>query len=411
MGRGKVALAAVCGLGLWTTAWGQWTFEAGIHATESWDNNVFLAGRGPLSDEKSLVSRVGVELAGRRPFAGRHELFIAYAPEVEVFHSAHEEDHVDHIVRVNMQGTADAWTYTLNNSVKYVDGDEENPVFVDDGGNAFSPFLAGIQLRDRSEAVVWRQGWKAQRTFGSLLVEPVYRLYVHDFETNTVAQTGRVNYVDRWEAKAGVNVGWQVPGRDFYLLAAYHGGHQHQDPKMGSAFCYTNNLHRFLVGARGRLTDWLEMDFLLGPDYREFTETTPAAFGDGQTFLYIHGNATASLTEKTKLTFLFKRYLQPSYTGGSAYEDITYRASLSHAFNAEWSTAATLYVNEGDWPAGTINRRERLIQPSVSVTWRPRPRLSLFAKYSFDETEDLAQTPGVAEYDRTVMSIGLNYRF
>lgn len=78
-----------------------------------------------------------------------------------------------------------------------------------------TPRRSGLPIRDRRDAVVFKNSFKLTQTFGHAFVRPVLSFYHHNFITEQHRTTepgflGYENYVDRQEFAGGFDLGYEA---------------------------------------------------------------------------------------------------------------------------------------------------------------------------------------------------------
>lgn len=396
---------------------------------ESFDSNVYLQDMEPglpgafPAKKESFVTTITPRLTVSYPASTMFQIAGSYAPDIVFYHSAHSEDHVAHRFGLTFNGAAEKLAWEQANSFVWTDGSGRGPLFA---APQDVPAVGGIPLRDRRDALMYRGSLKAGWKFDEFLIRPVASAYVHDFRTQQklpadTAPYTYVNYNDRRDINAGMDLGWAVR-ENLWLLVGYRFGMQDQlrgvsvfDPTRFANSPYDSEYHRLLVGLEGAPVPWLKLNVLLGPDIRSWRHTTPNAFDRNEIVYWVDASATITPTKNDTVTLLSRRFEQPAFTSQSVYEDITYSVSWRHKFSPEVSATLGFQLYIGDWQA-PVNREDWIYTPSASLVWVYDRRWTIELGYSYDWVENKVPTTVAPlaegrEYTRHIASITLRYTF
>ncbi|RME93170.1 MAG: hypothetical protein D6766_08680 [Verrucomicrobia bacterium] len=345
----------------------------------------------------SVLPQLGLDYQPCEAF----KLQTGYSGEYTWFDRASSEDHRIHRFPLNATGKVGDTSWSIGNSFTYIDGSNEGPVF---GRPGDIPAIGGIPLRDRRSALIYRGSLKVRQPLGGpWFLEPVANAYVHDFYTVQRANPigpNRVyeNYVDRQEVTGGVMVGRDI-GRHTELSLGYVYGRQDQFSLLGTDSPYDSHIHRILMGLRGQPASWVRLDWLVGPDFRDFDRPI-AGFDDDEVLAFVQCSATLMPTKADRIVLFNKRYLQPAYGGPSVYEDVTYRITWQRQWCPEFSSQVGFQAYEGDWQL-PARRDDWIFTPSVTLTYQWRKKLTVQLAYSYDWTD--------CEYAGVTYSDGRNF--
>lgn len=395
-----------------------WTFNAGLSLKESFDSNVFLQDEQPDPSvtnaaqpfQESLVTSLTPKVGfAYKPCAG-FNVSGNYAPEVVLFHSESSEDYVAHRLALLFNGVVGKVTWQMQNSVTYIDGSETGLTF---GGPGGAPAIGGIPLRDRREALIYRNSFGAFHKHGNWFFRPAVSSYIHDFRTelrNTAQYPFYQNYVDRNDFNLGVDGGYKA-FKDGYIFLAYRCGWQHENElPPGNPNDYSNDYQRVLLGFEGKVTDWLKLNLFAGPDWRNFNHRTPAGFDPDPVKVFIDGQAVLTLTKADSVTLTVKQYEQPAFGSPSAYEDITYDVTWAHRFDGQFSLQAGFRAYGGVWEE-PVRREDWIYTPSASLSYVHDKHFSADLAYSYDWVDSCVPNTEGREFTRHLVSLGVKYNF
>lgn len=400
------------------------TFKAELTLKETFDSNVYLQDYEPSPAvpnaarpfQESWVTTVMPRLAlDWRPMT-EFGLASFYSPEVVTFHDEPSESHVAHRVGLTFSGTVKDIKWEQFNSVTWIDGSTEGLTFgiIDpvSGKPVGAPAIGGIPLRDRREALIYRNGFGAFHPRGNFFFRPRFSTYIHDFRT-TVRDPRQYpfyqNYVDRDDLNVGIDLGYQV-AKEVHAVLGYWFGYQMEPSLPGSTVDYSNHYHRVAGGLEGRLTRWFKINLNLGPSYHDFDHATPPNFDGHLVLLYVDSSATLTPTRKDTVNLMVKQYMQPAFGAPSAYEDITYDAVWRHQFcdHAAFKTGFRIYA--GDW-LHPVQRDDWIYTVSAGLDLTFTKHLSAGLAYSYDWVESKIPHTAGREFTRHLGSLSLRYAF
>lgn len=391
-----------------------WKLSTTLTARESYDSNVFLQDTSPdaaiigalPARRASLVSSVAVSLAGEaRPFPALTVAAI-YAAEAARFHSAASEDSVVHRLSLNTAGRSGVTNWSWQNSGTWIDGSDESPIFGGPGGAAS---MAGIPLRDRRDAFVGRSSFKLTHTAGPWLLRPVAAAYLHDFHTRQRRRSGYVNYIDRQELLAGVDLGRAISPTSWFIVGM-RAGRQEQLKLHGEDSAYDHRLQRLVAGIEGKLLPFLQVNLLAGPEFRRTSAGTAAGFDRERTRLWLDASAALTLGPRDVLTIAARRFEQPAFASCSVYEDITYELAWRRKISDRLATTAGFKAYGGDWPAPFV-REDWIFTSSASAQYAVSRRLVLEFACACERADSRVPATAGREYRRHLASAGLRFTF
>ena len=435
----RVALLA--SLGLLTSAGfaadTNWSFKADLTLKETFDSNVYIQDEKPTP-----ANTAAAQAAGFTPVQAKQQSFVtsilpkftldyrpcaafnvaaSYVPEIVYYHAESSEDYVAHRGTLNLGGKWDQVTYDLLNTVAYIDGNDIGPTFARPGD---VPAIGGIPLRDRREAFVFRNVFRLTYPIGDFFLRPVCSTYFHDFKTDQRATPAGApfvyeNYIDRQDVSGGLDVGYKVAEKTSVVLG-YRYGAQDQFKLLGVNSPYDSTYQRVLVGIEGTPWDWVKLNVLLGPEFRDFsdraTQTYPQ-FDDNEQLYYVDASIAFLPTARDTITLANRRYEQPAFSSFSVYEDITYALIWKHKLDDHFTVGAGFQLYIGDWQA-PVSREDWIYTPSASVGYTYK-KLSAELAYSYDWVVNQADVvPGTQtayaegrEYTRHLVSLSAKYSF
>ena len=387
-----------------------WTYAIGITVKEGYDDNLYLQSQGDQAGLESWLTTLVPALAATyQPVPGFKAAF-CYAPEIATYHSESSEDNVTHRGAMNLGGTSGDTVWEQLNAITQITGNDLGPTFT--GGSVF-PALGGIPLRERRDAVVYRNSFKLTQTLGKAFVRPLFTSYVHDFQTQQHTPPGGTacyeNFIGRSDLSGGLDCGYEVAAKT-WLVLGYRFGHQEQGHLLGASSPYSNNYQRLLAGIEGAPAAWLKFSLLAGPDVRDFTDGPPAGFDADETLLFIDASLSLMPTAQDSLTAAIRYYEQPAYTSQSMYQDSLYEFTYRHKFNDRFSAGAGFKIGGADWQPPVV-RDDWVYTPSATLVYTHDQHLSAELAYSYDWADSELPNTNAREFTRNLVSLGLKYSF
>ncbi len=392
-----------------------WSLAASASYKTSYDSNLFLQDIGDQSKHETWVNTFSASLALTHRFRSQLKSQISYAAEANYYDGESVENHFIHRAGLNLSGANENSQWEWLNGVTRIDGDNKGPRFTLNGGTSAAelPAIGGVPIRDRRDAAIFRSSFKLTQTMGAVFIRPSATFYHHNFMTGQQAPIGAFlgyqNYIDRREIGGGCDIGFEAVSNT-WLVAGFRYGRQKQYQLLGASSPYGNNYARLLFGIEGSPAEWLKLHVLAGPDFRNFGSVTPAGFDTNKVYTYIDANAVITLTEADSLTVAVKRFLQPSYTSFSIYEDIVYEVNYVRLLDSRFTAGCGVKAYNAKWrpPA---QRNEWVFTPSMSLTYKHNANVSAELSYSYDWADSrIANTEG-REFTRHLVGLGLRYRF
>lgn len=409
--------------GLVTAGDSNWTFNAELTLKETYDSNIFLQDIAPSPGvtnaaqpfQESLVTSVTPKIGfAFKPHPG-FNVSGHYAPEITRYHSKSSEDYMAHRLAFLLHGVVGKVTWQMQNSFTLIDGEDEGLTFgvIENGVPSGAPAMGGIPIRDRRDAMIYRNSFGAFHEHGNWFFRPAASSYIHDFRTalkDPAQFPFYQNYVDRNDFNIGVDAGYKA-FKDGYIFVAYRCGWQHESSlPPGSPDDYSNNYQRVLAGFEGKITDWLKLNLFIGPDWRNFNHGTPPGFDPDPVKLFIDGSAVLTVTKADTVTLTVKQFEQPAFGTPSAYEDITYEIAWRHRSGNKFTAIAGFKVYGGDWEA-PVRREDWIYTPSMSLAYTHDKHLSAEFAYSYDRAESRVPNRPGREFTRHLVSLGVKYSF
>jgi len=349
-----------------------------------WDSNPIGAhgtSAALLGDTESFTTAIaaGFTLLGGLPTDALSGKF-AYAGEHQDFSRRHSENFTTHRFGFTGQAVAGDWKTTWDASSLFVDGSRSTL-------RSTSAVNANAIALWRERRRQWQHRLKAQTqaSFAQCVVRGSVAVLDYDYQTEVDA--ANVDFADRSDLQAGVDVGWRQSATSLWL-AGVRAGRQTQAivPLPNCDFDYSNRYQRLAVGWEGAVSPKCSLALLAGPDFRHYSGRVDArVFPDrDRTSLWCEGNFTAKPSPTVTLTGRVARFEWLSSTGKSAYRDSCAEVGLTWAASPVWTARGNVKLHRCDYYPAARDDWESLFTAGASR------RLSPHTALTFDVTRHRA---------------------
>jgi opacity protein-like surface antigen len=392
-----------------------WTFATSVGGKTGYDSNVMLQDLGDQAHREAWVNSLSALFAATYQPNPLFKAVFSYAPEAVFYEGESTENHITHRGALNLSGKSGDTTWELLNGVTLIDGSDLGPRYTQNGGTlpADLPAVGGVPVRDRRDAAVYKNSFKLTKTWDRIFVRPVASFYHHTFMTEQHAPVGPYlgyeNYIDRQELNGGFDFGYEAWDKA-WLVAGVRVGQQKQDERLGVPSPYDNSYYRILAGIEGTPVEWLKLNLLAGPDFRDYDSATPVGYDEDLTYYFVDASATIIPTKIDTITLSAKRFLQPSFTSPSMYEDIAYEATWRRVVDSRFTVGTGFRAYHADWRPPTP-RDEWVFTPVVSLAYTHSANLSADLAYSYDWAYSQLPNTTARDYTRHLVWLGLKYTF
>ncbi len=389
----------------------QWSQAVSLTIRESFDDNVFLQNVSVLAYRESVVSSVAPAVTFGFQNQAQFRAALAYSADFVRYHSESSENHVTHRGSLNLSGKNEGLSWEFLNGLQVIAGNDQGPNFAP-GGDI--PAAAGIPLRERRNAVVYRGALRMNWTTNEWLMRPVVSFYDHDFRTQQRARTGAYagygNYVDRSEFSAGMDFGRRPSADRPWLMAGYRFGHQRQGTLLGVASPYSNDFHRVLLGVEGTVSPTVKVNVMVGPDFRRFGPNPNPAFRGSEILWFVDASLILNPSAADTVTFTARRFEQPGFGSHSVLEDGTYELAWRRKFGTKFTATASIrtYITDFQAPA---NREDWVVTPAVTASYVFSSSLSADFGFLRDRAKSQVTGTSARDYTRQLVNAGLKYTF
>lgn len=406
-------------------AWGvappAWLTEASVTVKEGSDSNIYgvsdnLAGHPAIANLSSWFTTLGVNFAfdflagpGTRDGALK-TLTVAYSAAYTHYEAAAREDNVRNTLAVEAAGGRGPWSFSVDNSLLYINGSKEDAFFNFYNNLGYGPTRERrnqVQERDTSfleyDAKAWFARAAGNAAYYNLLID----------EHNPIgAYKGYANWVNRDDVNAGLDLGAKL-APDLALLAGWRIGQQTQAHYAYSLVANDSTYNRALLGLEGRLLRWLQVQVDAGPDFRRYSDAGHLGlFGDRHTWLYLQGQLSASLTPEDTLTAEEKVWHFVSSAGVASIQETSESLIYRHALSRRFSASAGLRVLGHRYDAPTV-RDDWTTSVPVELAYCLTPGLCIGAEYSATSGHSpypAAVSPG-QNFEDNIVSVSLKASF
>jgi len=310
-----------------------WLTEASLTVKEGYDDNVFMAGSGTVKDQSSAITtvspKVGFNFARSLDASGNLELLsFTYAPDFVMYHALPSENYDAHRMILAVKGKADAFSYSLDNTLLYIDSRKASPSY-SDGLNAWGTVFESQrreQLNDKSKLTL-------QYDWDKWFIRPGASLAYYGMMTDlkdpslATTPTGYQNYETRYDVNGGADFGYRFC-TNMATTLGYRYGSQGQEQFNWNIDSSPSDYQRVLLGVEGKPFHWLNMQVLGGPDFRSYEADSATHFSYVNNLhpVTYYGEAalSATLTPNDTLSFKYKHWLFVSCLGVKPYADSSY---------------------------------------------------------------------------------------
>jgi hypothetical protein len=400
-----------------------WLTDLSLSIKEGYDDNIYGSGVPPLEHQSSwftVVSpKIGFNLAplisDTNSAIGLTILSLGYAPDFTWYGSQSSEDNYAHSFPVSIKGKASAFSYYLDNTLRYVDGSDIAPAYAN-GYNVygFTPTRERReQIQNRSK-IILRYDWE------KFFVRPAASFLYYDMMTaqlNPALATtpkGYMNYEDRYDVNGGLDFGYKITDKVAGTLG-YRRGHQEQSAFVWDPTSLSNDYDRLLFGVEGSPLKWLKFEAAAGPDFHYYNPATMPVGFDGPDNITPYSEASVNFTfsPKDALTIKYKGWQWVNSTGKSTALnhtiDLNYKRKITNKFGVE----LTGRVDDGDYSLPTV-RHDWHFSVLGGLRYAFNPHLSADLDYSvavgWNAIDNLANENS-REFTRQIVSLALRFKY
>ncbi len=403
-----------------------WLTELSVTTKETYDSNVFGADVSRPSNSAAPVANVSSWLTSVTPKIGLNfaslldygkdeqktvEVFsLSYAPEVVRYSDAASENYEAHRVATQIKGRVDSFSYNLEDSFVYVDGNRNTPQYLTQ--SAYGTAIARErreQIQDRG-LLILRNDW--DKFFVRAVGSATY-YDLNSYHYNPVgARAGWQNYVDRYDVNAGGDIGYKITN-NFAATLGYRRGYQYQESFDWSTASSNNDYDRILAGIEGKPLKWLKIELQAGPDFHYYNPSNMSVGHAEQiNSPYIDGNVSAEVTSKDTLTARVKQWQWVSSTGTASYQDSTYEFIYKRKWLKQLSSTIGVMVQDSHYNAPT-DRDDWLYTYAAGLKYDLNEYCGFFTDYSYSRGENGVDglTGDGREFERHLVTIGVKGSF
>lgn len=377
-------------------AWGvtppQWLTEASFSFKEGYDTDIFgtTAARLPGDPNVANVSSAFTVFSPKAaitllPFVsgGPDKVFttlaLGYAGDYAIYRAANSEKNLRNNFTQQIKGKSGPWSASVDNSLIYVAGSTHDVIYA-----TYSP-LGYAAARERREQIQERGAgylrYDAPGWFVRSVANTLYYNLLIDEHNPVGVYKGYVNWVNRDDINTGFDFGLKVAS-DFSLIAGWRLGQQTQARLYYSPADDDNTYNRALVGFEGKIFPWLQVQSIVGPDHRRYSDGSNVGLTDNRhTWVYLESAVTANVTNQDSLTYSIKVWHFVSSGGGTSFQETTNLLNLKHAFTKEFSMSVGWRLQGARYDAPSV-RNDWLAAYPVNLTYAFNRSVSVGADYS-----------------------------
>lgn len=380
------------------------SLSGNVAVRETFDNNVYLQSRGPSADRESLITSVLPQAGLTWTPHASFDATLGYSAGLHWFHNEPGEDHTVHRGVLNWSTRFGDTSVESVNSIAGIDGSDVGPTWVAPGA---VPAAGGPAVRDRYDAIVYRNQLRVVHGIGDWFIRPAATWYAHDWGTDERNTRGYQNYADRTEWTAGPDLGLKLKP-DLAVFAGYRFGQQSQEQVLRLPEQYDNDFHRALLGLEGKVAPWLKACVVAGPEFRRYADTVPATFDRSRINVFVDAAVTVTPTVCDTVTLAARQFQQPGFSGCSAYTDLTYDFEWRHKLGKQVTVGlgARAYNTYFLRP---IKRNDWVLTPNVVVNYAATPHWNFEASAGHERGFTRNEGFEGRDYDRTFVNLGVKY--
>jgi opacity protein-like surface antigen len=317
------------------------------------------AGTTTLKDQSSFITtispKVGVNLARTFDTSGNLSvLSLTYAPDIVVYHELPSENYDAHRLLLAVRGKDDAFSYSLDNTLVYVEASTLAPTYPGNLLNAWATindWQRREQLNDRSKVSL-------QYDWDKWFIRPGASLAYYGMMTQIKDVEGYQNYPTRYDVNGGADVGYKFC-TNMAATLGYRYGSQGQQQFSFSPYSSPSDYQRVLLGVEGKPLSWLSIQMLGGPDFRSYagdtaTHITPVNDLHMTTY-YGESTIAATLTPDDMLSFKYKQFQFVSSCGKVPYFDSSYALCYDRKITDRLSVEVGPRLLEADYNSGNLS--------------------------------------------------------
>ena len=385
-----------------------WLTELSLGVREGYDSNLFLSmNSGVRASWFTAISPKAcfnlVPLLGKSDFLQAFSL--AYVPDFVLYHDNTDETYYAHRFLTTLKGKSGPVSLCLDNAFSYVSGSDLGPTY-QDGLSAFSV----VAPRERREQFQDRAKFAVRCDAGNFFVRPAASLLFYDMKTRLLNLPGYINYEDRYDVNGGIDFGYLVTP-DVAVTVGYRFGHQYQQPFPWNPESSSSDYHRVLGGIEGKPFKWLTLEAQAGPDFRQYSDTTPLV-DKNPVKIYADLSATAQIDLANALIFKLRRFQWVSCIGKVPYLDNVYDLSFRHDFTKQLQVEVGIRGAEADY--NPIARDDWDLTVCAAVRYAITPHFGVEVTYAYDR--GLNEEEGIVnsrcrEFERHSVSFGVQTKY
>ena len=376
--------------------------DVALGASAGFDSNVYLAEFGPLADRESAFVAASARL-GAKFDSG---LALVYSATVTEFSEESDEDNVRHTLGASWVRKLENFSWNAATEFALVDGEDRG---VDYGAGVGSAFSTAAP-RERRDQWSNKTELSLRHDAAPGFVRAVGKLQYWDMRT---AAVNNCNYVDRYDAQGGADLGRPLreAGPEIYL--GYRRGYQFQDNDSSPATPAnaSNHYDRYLLGFDGAPVKSLKVNAQAGWAKHAYDDDYAGSAHEEGLFTDLTFTWTATASDELQLKTSQARTF--STTGKNSILASAHQLTWKHVFGPSWTASLTGRVAEAEY---TPFRRDDLDYAALaSLTWNPTKAVACTLTVSEDWGRNNLDALSAAaedkrEFEREFVSLGVSWK-
>lgn len=377
-------------------------WEVALGSSVGFDSNVYLAEFGPLAKRESAIATASARL-GAKFGSG---VALAWTATATDFSEESDENNIKQTLAASWTRKLESLSWAAATEFALVDGDDRGVDYGAGIGSAFST----VAPRERRDQWQNKTDLSLRHDTPAGFVRAVGKLQYWDMRT---AGVGGCNYVDRYDAQGGVDLGRALPEAGPELYLGYRRGYQFQDNDQSpsSAANASNHYDRTFVGVDGAPVKSLKVNAQIG--WATHGYNADYAGSAHEEDLFADATVTWSPTQADEFQLRACQSRTFSTTGKNSFLVTCEKLSWKHRFGERWSASLAGAVTEAEY--APYRRDDLDYAVTAALGWDAASNLSctlsVTQEWGRNNLNGLAGLPeDRREFDRTFVSLGVNWK-
>jgi hypothetical protein len=377
-------------------------WEAALGSSVGFDSNVYLARFGPLAERESVFGTASARI-GAKFDSG---LALAWTATATDFAEESDEDNIKQTLGAAWARKLKSLSWTAATDFALVDGDDRG---VDYGAGVGSAFSTAVPRERRDQ---WQNKTDLALRHDSVpgFVRAVGKLQYWDMRTAAVSNC---NYVDRYDAQGGLDLGRALSATGPEVYLGYRRGYQFQDNDQApsSAANASNHYDRTVVGIDGAPRKSLKVNAQVG--WEKHGHNADYVGSAHEEDLFVDATLTWSPTKADELQLKACQSRTFSTTGKNSFLLTCQKLSWKHRFGERWNASLAGAATEAEY--APFRRDDLDYAATATLGWDVTRNLSCtltvtqeWGRNNLNGLTRLAEDR--REFDRAFASVGLNWK-